>query len=113
MDNTSFLASKKDSNNLAKGYDDKGNRMSYFTATFMKGVGGLNSSTTDLLKFIKLQLDKKNKAVVLSQQKTFNAGYYSIGLNWLKYKHDNGNHQLWTDGGNMWLCKLHCILPRN
>jgi len=65
----------------------------------MKGVGGLNSSTSDLLKFVKLQLDNKNKAVDLSHKKTFNTGYYDIGLNWLIYKHDNGNHQLWTDGG--------------
>jgi D-alanyl-D-alanine-carboxypeptidase/D-alanyl-D-alanine-endopeptidase len=99
MDNTTFLASKTGSKNLSQGYDDKGNRMPYFTTAFMKGVGGLNSTTSDLLKFIKSQLDKKDKAGVLSQQKTFNAGYYTIGLSWLTYKHDNGNHQVWTDGG--------------
>lgn len=99
MNNTSFLASASGPDALAYGYDGKGNRMPYFTTTFMKGVGGLNATTTDLLKFIKAQLDKKDKAVALSQQTTFNAGYYTIGLSWLKYKHDNGNHQVWTDGG--------------
>lgn len=99
MNNTSFLASKSESELLAKGYDEKGNQMPYFATSFMKGVGGLNSSTSDLLKFIKQQLDNKNKAIGLSHKKTFNAGYYDIGLNWLIYKHDNGNHQLWTDGG--------------
>lgn len=99
MENTTFLASKKGSKNLAQGYDDRGNRMPYFTINIMKGVGGLNSTTSDLLKFIKTQLDKKDIAVALSQQETFNAGYYTIGLSWLKYKHDNGEHQVWTDGG--------------
>lgn len=99
MDNTSFLASKSEPKLLAKGYDEKGNQMPYFTTSFMIGVGGLNSSTSDLLKFVKLQLNNKNKAVGLSHKKRFNAGYYDIGLNWLIYKHDNGNHQLWTDGG--------------
>lgn len=99
MNNTLFLASKKEKKSLAVGYDGKGNKMPYFTTQYMKGVGGLNSTTDDLIKFIKIQLDKKDKAVNLTQEPSFNAGYYSIGLNWLKYKHDNGNHQFWTDGG--------------
>jgi serine-type D-Ala-D-Ala carboxypeptidase/endopeptidase len=99
MDNTSFLASKSNSKSLAIGYDGKGNRMPYFNTRYMKGVAGLNSTTADLLKFIRLQLGKKDKAIVLTQKESFNAGYYSIGFNWLTYKHDNGHHQVWTDGG--------------
>lgn len=99
MDNTSFLASKSNSRSMAIGYDGKGNKMPYFTSTFMKGAGGLNSTTADLLNFIKLQLDKKDKAIALTQKESFNAGYYNIGLTWLRYKHDNGIHQVWTDGG--------------
>ncbi|QEC43890.1 serine hydrolase domain-containing protein [Pseudobacter ginsenosidimutans] len=99
MDNTSFLASASNSKSLAMGYDGKGNKMPYFTTQYMKGVGGLNSTTADLMKFIKLQLDKKDDAISLTQKRSFDAGYYSIGLSWLKYKHDNGKHQVWTDGG--------------
>ncbi len=99
MNNTSFLASKSNNKSLAIGYNEKGNKMPYFTTAYMKGVGGLNSTTTDLINFIKLQLNKSDKAVGLTQEESFNAGYYSIGLSWLKYKHDNGNHQVWTDGG--------------
>jgi CubicO group peptidase (beta-lactamase class C family) len=99
MDNTSFLASKSNNKSLAFGYDENGNQMPYFTTAFMKGVGGLNSTTANLVKFIKLQLEKSNQSVVLTQKESFNAGYYSIGLSWLKYKHDNGTHQVWTDGG--------------
>lgn len=99
MTNTSFLASKSNSKLLAKGYNDAGRQMPYFATTFMKGVGGLNSNTSDLLKFIKLQLDTTKAAVNLSHQKTFNTGWGNIGLTWLIYKFDNGNHQLWADGG--------------
>lgn len=99
MNNTSFLASKSNSKSLAVGYDEKGNKMPYFTTQYMTGVGGLNSTTADLIKFIKLQLDKKDKAIILTHKTSFNAGYYNIGLNWLKYKHDTGKHQVWTDGG--------------
>ena len=99
MNYTFFLASKSNNKSLAIGYDDKGNKMPYFTTEYMKGAGGLNSTTSDLINFIKLQLDKKNKTIALTQKKSFNAGHYSIGLSWLKYKHDNGKHQVWTDGG--------------
>lgn len=100
MNNTQFLASKSNIKSLAVGYDGKGNKMPYFTTEYMKGVGGLNSTTADLIKFIRLQLDNNNdKAIGLTHKTSFNAGYYSIGLSWLTYKHDNGKHQVWTDGG--------------
>lgn len=99
MNNTSFLASKSNSKFLAKGYNDTGKQMPYFATTFMKGVGGMNSTTSDLLNFIKLQLDTTKAAINLSHQKTFNTGWGNIGLTWLIYKFDNGNHQLWADGG--------------
>lgn len=99
MNNTSFLASKSGKPGLAVGYNENGTKMPYFSTSYMKGVADLNSTTYDLVNFIRLQLGKKDSAVALSQKESFNAGYYSIGLNWLKYKHDNGNHQFWTDGG--------------
>lgn len=99
MNNTSFLASKANSKSLAKGYNDTGKQMPYFATTFMKGVGGMNSTTSDLLNFIKLQLDTTKAAINLSHQKTFNTGWGNIGLTWSIYKFDNGNHQLWADGG--------------
>ncbi len=99
MNNTAFLASRSKKKSLTVGYNEKGNKMPYFNTDYMKYVGGLYSTTADLLKFVQWQLEAKKPAVVLSQQPSFNAGYYTIGLNWLKYKHDNGYHQLWSDGG--------------
>ena len=99
MNNTFFLASKVNSKSLAKGYNDTGKQMPYFATTFMKGVGGMNSTTSDLLNFIKFQLDTTKAVVNLSHQKTFNTGWGNIGLMWLIYKFDNGNHQFWADGG--------------
>ncbi len=99
MSSTSFLASGRKNSSLTTGYGEKGNKAPYFTTTYLQYVGGLYSTTADLLKFIRLQLEHKDPAVILSQKESFNAGYYSACLNWLKYKHENGNHQLWTDGG--------------
>ena len=99
MKRTYFLASKSKSKLLAKGYNSVGIEMPYFAADFMKGVGGLNASTADLIKFIKLQLDTTKKEINLTHQKTFNAGWCDIGLSWMMYKDENGNHQFWADGG--------------
>lgn len=111
MNSSSFLASKNKNDKLVVGYDGKGNEMPYFTTDILKGAGGLNSTTSNLVKFIKLQLDYKNKAVFLSQAESFNAGQYSIGLNWLKYKHYNRNHQIWTDGGTYGFSSYLVIYP--
>lgn len=99
MTNTSFFTAKSSSKVLAKGYNSAGNEMPYFATSLMKGVGGLNSSTSDLIKFIRLQLDTIKKVINLSHQKTFNAGWCDIGLTWQIYKHENGNRQFWADGG--------------
>ncbi len=98
MTNTFFVASKTNSKLLAKGYNSAGNVMPYSTTTFLKGAGGMSSSTSDLVKFIRLQLDTTNRAINFSHQKTFNAGWCDIGLTWLIYKHENGNRQFWVDG---------------
>lgn len=111
MTGTSFLASKNTNRKLVFGYDGKGNRMPYLTSDILKGAGGLSSTTSDLVNFIKLQLNYKNEAVSLSQDESFDAGQYSIGLNWLKYKHDNGNHQIWTNGGTYGFTSYVVLYP--
>lgn len=99
MHSTSFLASTSNAKFLAKGYNDAGKQMPYFATTFLEGVGGLNSTASDLVNFIKFQLDSTNTSVRLSHQKTFNTGWGNIGLSWQIYKWDNGNHQFWVTGG--------------
>lgn len=111
MNNTSFLASKSNSKLLAKGYNNAGMQMPYFATTFLKGVGGLNSTTSDLLKFIRFELDTTQKAIKLSHHETFNTGWCNIGLNWLIYKFDNGNHQIWADGGTYGFASYVIIYP--
>lgn len=111
MKNTSFLAAKSNPGLLVTGYDGKKNQMPYFSTPFLKGVGGLSSNTSDLVKFIQLQLDTTQSAVNLSHQKTFNNGWANIGLTWLMYRFDDGNHQLWADGGTYGFTSYVIIYP--
>lgn len=52
-----------------------------------------------MIKFVRLQLDKTKKSINLTHQKTFNAGWCDIGITWMMYQDENGNHQNWADGG--------------
>ncbi|HVS91530.1 MAG TPA: serine hydrolase domain-containing protein [Mucilaginibacter sp.] len=95
----------------AQGYDKKGNPIPFFTSPTLSGSGGMTSTTTDMLKYIHLQLNKSDRAVQLSHQKLVSPDVYSIGLNWLIYKYDDGYSQIWTDGGTYGFCSYIILYP--
>ena len=102
----------------AYGYDDKGILApDEFRKPYFRSMGGLQSCTKDLLRYIRLQLNKKNEIISLNHKRTIdvnaqtgksagllpdsliNAGVYSIALNWLRYEPEKNNIQYWADGG--------------
>jgi len=111
MTNTSFAASRTDSKFMAKGYGPQGDLMPYTISSYEQGAGGLDSCASDLVKFIQLQLDKTNRMVELSHEKTFEAGNYDIALPWLIHKFENGNHQLWCDGTTFGFSSYLVVYP--
>jgi len=102
---------------LAKGYNEAGNSATPFDIPYFRSNGGLKSSTSDLVKYIELQLnDKKpasrltlkrtididaqtNKIIGLDPEAKVNPGVFSVGLNWLIYRPEKGGAQIWADGG--------------
>jgi len=95
----------------AQGYDKNGNPIPFFTSPTLSASGGITSTTTDMLKYIHLQLNKKDPAVQLSHEKFVSPDVYSIGLNWLIYKYDDGYSQIWTDGGTHGFCSYIILYP--
>lgn len=95
----------------AQGYDKKGDAIPFFTSPTLSGSGGMTSTTTDMLKYIHLHLDQNNPAVQLSHKKSFTPDIYSIGLNWLIYKYNDGHSQIWTDGGTYGFCSFIILYP--
>jgi len=110
-----FLSSKTDRTNIAKGYSDKGELILYEPA-FMNSSSGIISTSSDLLKYASVLLANKNNVTQLvtnrnievdvqtnrtkqiGSKSPFNPSAYSVSLNWLSYKFDNGTIQYWTDG---------------
>ena len=95
----------------AQGYDKKGHAIPFFTSPTLSASGGITSTTTDMLKYIHLQLSKKDPAIQLSHEKLISPDVYSIGLNWLIYKYDDGYSQIWTDGGTYGFCSYIIFYP--
>lgn len=117
MNNTAFIGSATQTG-LATGYTSGGKKAAYeFLMPYFKNAGGLGSSTEDLTRYIKMLLDEKNAAAVLSLKKTIEVDastgkivplrpehtatpdVYSAALNWFKYQPEANQLQIWSDGG--------------
>lgn len=112
IENTSILASKSKAKLMAKGYNQKGMVMPYLMMENMKIAGGLSSSTSDMLKYIKFQLDEKNEVIKMSHQKTWgNIEEHAIGLNWQINKTEKGVRQIWHTGGTFGFSSYLVVYP--
>ena len=125
MNETSFSPTQ----NLAKGYNSKGDEMPY-ELPFFNTTGGLFSTTSDLLKYSKVLLDNQtkitktvlqrnievdmqnNKVKKVYPKNKYNPSSYSVSLNWFSYKFDNGITQIWADGGTSGFCSYLVLLPK-
>ena len=112
MVNTAFLASKTKPEFLARGYNQNGKEMPYITMEDVQVAGGLNSTTSDMVKYIKYQLEKNNKAVEMSHQpKWGNIVDRAVGLNWQLNKTKSGIFQVWHTGGTFGFSSYIVLFP--
>lgn len=99
MKQTKFTLNENDRARLVKGYNDKNELMPNFNRTLWGGISGVHSTTTDLVKYMKLQLDKSNPIVNESHKKLYKEGSdFWEGYHWyiiennheLMYRHHGG-----------------------
>lgn len=92
MNQTKFTLNENDKKRLVKGYNDKNELMPNFNRTLWGGISGLHSTTTDLVKYMKLQLDQSNLIVNESHKKLYKEGSdFWEGYHWYIIEND---HQL-------------------
>ncbi|GEM66341.1 hypothetical protein SF1_43230 [Sphingobacterium faecium NBRC 15299] len=90
MNQTKFTLNENDRTRLVKGYNDKNKLMPNFNRTLWGGISGLHSTTTDLVKYMKLQLDKSNPIVNESHKKLYKEGSdFWEGYHWYIIENDN------------------------
>lgn len=100
MKDTRIKLSKSQKTRLSTGYGGNGKVMPYLFQQ-AQAEGGLHSTTSDMLKYIKFQLNEGNAAVKLSQQPTYgDVSEMATALFWSTDKASNGNRDIWHSGGS-------------
>lgn len=99
MYSTKMRLSEEEQVRLANGYDGKGNLMPHMPIPTWGAAGGMKSTTSDLIKYMRLQLDTTNVTILESHRPNFidnpnhSLGYYwGIGKNseGIYYSHHGG-----------------------
>ncbi len=109
MINTNSLHSKNDLGILAKGYNNKGKLMPY-NPPILDAAGGIYSTTSDMLQYLKFHLDEKNEVVALSHKVVSgNIEDWAIGLNWQEQITAKKHKKIWQSGGTFGFGS-YCVL---
>ncbi|WP_420602457.1 serine hydrolase domain-containing protein [Flagellimonas sp.] len=83
MTSTKFDLTEGEQLRLVKGYNDENELMPNFKRNLWGGTVGLHSTTPDLLKYMKLQLDETNPIIKESHTNFTDTPYgFSIGYHW-------------------------------
>jgi serine-type D-Ala-D-Ala carboxypeptidase/endopeptidase len=113
MQNTNSLYSKNDFTLLVKGYNDKGNLMPY-NPQILDAAGGIFSTTSDMLKYLKFHLNEKNEVVALSHRVTMGEiNDHAIGLNWQEQITSKKQKKIWQSGGTFGFSSYCVIYPES
>lgn len=96
----SFMSSQNLGDKLVKGLNANGEEITNWDFDSLFGGGGILSSTEDLAKFAKAQLNFKNKELTLTRIPTFTINEkMKIGLGWHILKSNNDQELIWHNGG--------------
>lgn len=96
----------------AKGHGPTSQVTPYHTLPDLQIAGGLNSTTTDLLKYLQLHLNSNNAAVKLSHQPTFGSPESeAVALNWFITKTVDSNQAFTHTGGSFGFASYCVFYP--
>lgn len=99
MESTFFTVPTVKQALCAKGYNGNGILMPEIPRD-ARSAGGLKSSLTDMIAYLKYQLEEKNAVVTMSHKPTWgNPESVAVGLNWFTKAGFDGKREIWTSGG--------------
>lgn len=100
MNNTKFDLTQDEKLQLVKGYNEENEIMPNFKRNLWGGTIGLHSTTLDLIKYMKLQLDETNLVIKESHKDFFETPYdFSIGYHWNIIK--DGQNKIYRHHGGI------------
>lgn len=111
MQNTNSLYPKNDFSLLVNGYNDKGKLMPY-NPQILDAAGGIFSTSSDMLQYLKFHLNENNQVVALSHKVTVgDINHHAIGLNWQEQITSNKQKKIWQSGGTFGFSSYCVIYP--
>jgi len=112
MTSTKLRLSEDEKVRLANGYDGNGNRMPYSPIPTWGAAGGMKSTTSDLIKYMRLQLDTTNVTVLESHRLNFTVhSNFSLGYYWNIGNNSDGTIHYSHHGGGMGMQNLFSVYP--
>jgi serine-type D-Ala-D-Ala carboxypeptidase/endopeptidase len=113
MRDTRLVVPEADRRREAIGYDGNGGRMpKVLVFQAVPGAGFLKSTTADMLNYLQLNLDEKNKAIRLAHTRTsYHTGERGddIGLCWYLHPLSDGSRLVRCAGGSFG-CTSYCVI---
>jgi CubicO group peptidase (beta-lactamase class C family) len=111
MYNTHLGLTPKERKQLIQGYDEKGAPEPYVNFQGFRAAPGLNSTTSDMLKFIRANIEETDPAIRLTHEPTFKRSDSSwMALGWMIEKKNDGSRMIYHSGrgsGITTLCTVH------
>lgn len=100
------------SGTLAVGHDASGRAMPYITdMRELREAGGLISSSADMVRYLRLQLDETNPAIALSHRPTVETEHDRVALNWHVDTASDGQRTIWHTGGTFGFSSYLVLYP--
>ena len=111
MRETSITLSEAEKKRLAKGHYENGSVALPGTPQ-SQAAGGLRSSVSDMLKYVKFHLDENNEVIGLSHKPSWgDIQYYASGLNWQMIKPAGKPRKIWQSGGSFGFSSYCAVFP--
>jgi CubicO group peptidase (beta-lactamase class C family) len=111
MRETSITLSEAEKKRLAKGHYENGSIALPGTPQ-SQAAGGLRSSVSDMLKYVKFHLNENNEVIRLSHQPSWgDIQSYASGLNWQMIKPAGKPRKIWQSGGSFGFSSYCAVFP--
>lgn len=99
MKNTYVDVSSLPADAIAWPHDTARNTVPLWDISGLPAMGGLRSTTSDLVRYIRANNDTVTPAIALSHQLTFGTAQEGMGLNWFIHTSPTGVHIIEHNGG--------------
>ena len=99
MRSTKIVTGESENKHFATGYNGNGEPTPHWDLGDLAPAGGIRSTSADMIRYIKANMQEASEKFKLAHSPTFNDGRGTIALAWMVDINKKGNTQIWHNGG--------------